>query len=648
VGNRYWVDETLQTCNYLLSKRDLKSLQTLLSELEESWNPAKPDSRSQKIRAYRDEAQKLLQDQQRTIEQMRRLIDQRKLYAARELLNTHAAVLDEQAAYRSTIDTGITQAQELLKRAQLRTTSKDEKIELSRQALQRCADYKEARDLLSTMPPSPPRNLQARVGGTVVRLTWELSVTPRVEYKVVRKAGSQPVSIKDGIVLETVAGNIYDDAEPEMGVPLYYAVFAVYEDVPSLQGALLQQPVLLVQDVRNVIVQVNDRLVELAWQTPPNVQSVVVVRKEQTPPRSMDDGVKLPILDSRHLVDRNVFNGSCYYYALYSQFKDHNNRLVSSPGTIVSATPETPPEVITRLEITHAKQTQGYVVQVRWNAPTKGKVVVLRSTQQVSFKMGDVIPENDLKRLGQLLEGYQNMVRDQWSQPGMAYYVPIVLFGGMAYIGSSQLYVCMDDVDELKSQNLGSALRLRWNWPVNCSEALVSYSYAGWPQSNEPGTITRKVTRAEYEFVGHFDIRGTVNQDYYIVVSAIVKQGNEQIITPGARLLARQASKVDLTYEIRQARFGRKQRTLYLSVRTPGKVPTLLLVTKRNGLPFKKTEGELFYRVEGPVSVEKDLPIPLPDKVFPANTFGKLFLEDDTAYDVVKVYHPSEDKLRLG
>lgn len=648
VGNRYWVDDALQTCNYLLTKRDLKGLQTLLVELEAAWNPAKPEGRAQKIRAYKDEMQRLVQDQQRIAEQLRQLTDQRKLYTARQLLSTHAGTLADQEAYRRTIDTGIMQAQEFLKRAQLRTANQDEKIEICRQALRACVDYKEARDLLSTMPPSPPRNLQARVGGTVVSLTWELSSTPRVEYRVVRKARSQPISIKDGVLLETVAGRIYDDAKPEIGVPLYYALFAVCEDVPSTQGALLQQPVLLVQDVTNVTVRVNDHLVELAWQMPPNVQSVVVVRTEQAPPRSIDDGVRLPTLDSRHLVDRGVHNERTYYYAIYSQFKDQDNRLVTSPGVVVAATPETPPEVITHLDITNTKQSQGYAVQLRWNAPAKGKIVVLRSEQQASLKVGEVIPVDELKQFGRLLDGHQETARDHWSQPGIAYYTPIVLFGGMAYIGRSQRYVCMDDIDDLKFQNLGTALRLRWNWPASCLEALVSYSYSSWPQPNEATTITRKVTRAEYEFQGHFDIKGTVNQDYYILVSAVVKQGNDQVITPGARLHARQASKIVLTYEIRQARFGRKQRTLHLSVRTPGMVPTLLLVCKRHGLPFKKTEGELFHRVEGPIKIEKDLPIPLPDKVFPTNTFGKLFLEDDSSYDVVSVHHPSEDKLRLG
>ncbi len=648
VGNRYWVDDALQTCDYLLNRRDLKGLQTQLVELEGAWNPSKPDARIQKIHTYKDQLQRLVQDQRRIAEQLRHLMEQRQFYTARQLLTSQVGTLSDPESYRRTIEAGITQGQDLLKRAQSRTIGQEERMDLCRQALRVCADYKEARDLLSTMPPSPPRDLQAKVGGMVVSLAWDLSTTPGVAYKIVRKARSQPVSPQDGVVLGTAAGRIYADTQPEIGLPLYYAVFAMYEEVPSAQGATLQQPVLLVQDLTNVTVQVNDRLVELSWQTPSNVQSRIVVRKEQTAPRSMEDGVRLSTLDPRRLVDRDVQNEHTYYYAIYSQFRDQNNRLVTSPGVVVSARPETPPEVITHLDITHTKLAQGYAVQLSWTAPSKGKIAVLRSEKPVSLKAGEVIPVDELKRYGRLLEGYQETLRDNWSGPGIVYYTPIVLFGGMAYIGASRRYVCMDDVDDLKYQNLGTALRLRWDWPANCQEALVSYSYAGWPQPNEATTITRKVTRAEYEFLGHFDIRGTLNQDYYILVSAVVKQGNDQVITPGASIHARLASKITLMYEIRQARFGRKQRMLLLSARTPGTVPTLLLVCKRNGLPFKKTEGELFHRVEGPFKIEKELTIALPDKAVSANTFGKLFLDDDNLYDVVSVHHPSEDKLRLS
>ena len=204
-------------------------------------------------------------------------------------------------------------------------------------------------------------------------------------------------------------------------------------------------------------------------------------------------------------------------------------------------------------------------------------------------------------------------------------------------------------MSDLKYQNLGTALRLQWTWPANCQEVLVSYSYADWPQPGGAKANTQKVIRAQYDYSGHYDIRGLANQDHYIVVAAIVKQGNDQIVAPGARIHARLASKIVVTYEIKNPRnlFGPKQRTLHLYARTPGTLPTLLIVSKQGRLPINKAEGEVMHRVEGPIRIEKDLVIALPDKAFPPKTFGKLYLEDDSLYNVVSVNHPSEDRLRL-
>lgn len=649
VGNRYWVDDSLAEIYGLLTAQETKAAEERLKIVEGAWTPSKPDGRVQKIREYKAEIQRLMRAQQQTLEQLHQLIDRRQFYTARQFLSTHVREpFPNQQVYQNAITEGISQAQNMLKRAQSLTISHEEKAELCLQALHLCADYKDARDLLSTMPPAPPHNLQARAGGTSVNLTWDPSPSHGVEYKIVRKSYSQPTSLKDGQLLETVTGQMYDDTRPEVGVPLFYAVFTLYEEIVSTQAATLQQPVMLTQNVTNVTVRIADAMVDLSWQVPSNTHSVLVIRKDNMPPQMMNDGMRLSLIDFTHLVDTNVQNGHTYFYGIFCQFKDHNGRLVNSPGITRSATPEIPPAPITHLLIESTKIAQGYQVRLSWQPPTKGRGVVLRSAQQMSLRVGEVIPASQLDRYGQILQDRQDTLTDEWTHSGIGYYTPVVIFREMAYIGASQRYACVDDVSNLKYQNIGIALRMQWSWPANCQEVIVAYGYNGWPQLDEATANIRKVTRAEYDFHGHYDIRGATNQDHYIVVAAIIKQGSEQIIAPGARVLAGLASKIVVTYEIRQPKFGRKKRTLHLYVRTPGQLPALLLVSKRDGLPFRKTEGEPFHQVEGPLTIEKELAIELPDKAFPPRTFGKLYLVDDHEYNVVTIQHPSEDKLRLG
>lgn len=646
VGNRYWVDTLLEQT---ITSQNPTQAQDWLREAEELWKPTRPDARALKIRDQKVILQQRMEGQRQNTDQLYQLMKQRKFYAARDFLSSHRKNIDEWQTNQQAVEQKITEAQHLLRQAQTGTISQQQRMDLCRKALQVCADYEEAYNLLRTMPPDAPRNLQARLGEAIVSLQWDLSPTASVSYRILRKAHTQPVSSKDGSVLATINGRAYDDTAPEIGLPLYYAVFAECEGVLSTQSATLNEPILLIKDVEKETVGINHQQIELSWQSPPHVEQVIVVRKEQSAPRSIHDGQRLPLVHPTRLVDRDVQNEHTYYYAIYCQFKDQRGNIVTSAGKVVQAIPEMPPSPITQIDIVHSKTPQGYRVQLNWARPLKGKAVVLKSTQPTSLKAGGIVQAAHLKEYGQVLEGQADSVIDIWPHPGMGYYTPIVLFGGMAYIGTSCRHACIDDVSDLRYENLGNALRLEWTWPQRCQEVIVSYSGAGWPQANDPLVISRRVTRAEYESQGHFDLKEAPNRDYYIGVAAIIQQEGEQISGLGIRVHARLASKVSLTYEIKQAGFlGRHKRTLHLHARKSGVLPTLVLVKSQGRLPLQRGEGELFYRLEGPTPIKDELTLELPNTSFPQRTFGKLYLEDDIEYERVTIHHPDVDKLRLG
>lgn len=651
VGNRFFVDELLDECQDLLSQHAFTKAEEKLKLIEEAWHPKKSDARCQRIQQCREEIQRAIEEQQRIVQQLKQYMNARQFLTAREyLVNQGRDSVPDKESYLRTITTEITQAQDLLKRAKVSGVSIDQKIDFCMQALRVCVDYKEARDLLSTAPPSAPRNLQAKVGGSTISLQWEPSATRHVSYKVVRKVRSQPVSVKDGQLLETVTGYVFDDTQPEIGMPMFYAVFAALQDVVSTAAATLSQPVMLTGDATEISLTVNDHFVDLSWHAPPNVQNVVVVRKEKTLPGSMNDGKHLIPLDFGHLVDRDVENSRLYFYSIYCQFKDFHGRIVTSAGVTQQATPEPPPAAVTAMEVETVRVAQGYEVKLRWVPPNKGRAVVLKSERPPELKHGDTLRKATLDQYGAMLEERPDSVSDLWSQPGIAYYTPLVIFQEMAYVGTPQRVVVIDDVSNLRCQNLGTAIRLLWTWPANCQEALVSYNYDGWPQPHSLTANTQRVTRAEYDYQGHYDIKSAQDRDHYIVVAAVIKQGNVSIAGAGLRVQARLASRIAVTYEIKTARnlFGPKKHLLHISSRTSGTLPTLLLILKQGRLPTRKAEGEPFHRLEGPIPIVNDLEFELPERAFAPKTFGKLYLEDDSRYDEVTIHHPGEEKLRLS
>ena len=650
VGNVFWIDEVLIECEGLLNHEEVKTADERLRTVERAWVPKKADERVKKISRYREKIKSLVQEQQKHLEQLRQMIDQHHFYGAQRYLTTLPVRLAKDVAHdKKIISEKIERTRELVKQAQLPSSNIDRKAELCLQALQICADAAEARALLSTIPLAPPSNVQARVHGTVVSLSWDASLNRGVSYKLVRKSRSRPSSVTDGTLLGTITGRACDDTQPENGIPLFYAVFSAYDEIASTQPSVLPHPVLLVCDVSNVTTFVDDHLVDLRWRLPEHVHDVVVVRTSGSPPTSYHDGTCLSFTDKSHLVDRTVQNDRHYYYGIYCLYQDYDQRPISSSGVIKEVIPEAPPTAITELDIQSEHGPLGYEVRLNWRSPAKGQVMVLKTARPSTLKTQNRIPCNELKKHGTVLQGQANMLTDRLNEPGIMYYTPVVIFQNNAYIGAMHRHVCVEDVTNLEVENLGNALRLQWTWPQNCQEALVCFDYAQWPKPNQATTNVTRVSRSEYEYYGHYDIRGVTNNDYYIVVAAVVKHGKEEIIANGARLQARLASKVVLTYEIKQARglFSPKQCMLHLSVRSPGQIPTLLLVNKQGRLPVMKTEGEIFHRLPGPFLLEGHLEIPLPDKARPPRTFAKLYLEDDKYYNEVIIHHPSEDKLRL-
>lgn len=210
-------------------------------------------------------------------------------------------------------------------------------------------------------------------------------------------------------------------------------------------------------------------------------------------------------------------------------------------------------------------------------------------------------------------------------------------------------FPCIHEVRNLKFQNTSLGLRLNWIWPIDCNEVRVFYSTERWAEPDKKEiqqSVT--VTRSEYEALGHYLLRGATQQNYYIVVSLVMYYKGQQTFTPGTRLYVPLTSKMDITYEIKNPRFGYKQRTLHIYTQTPGILPTLLLMTRQGDIPMSKTESTVLHREQGPLSIQREHIIELPDTRFPTKTFGRLFLEDDSLYSVIIIHLPHERKLRLG
>lgn len=654
-GNRTWVQFLLNEAKQAFDGRDYPAAKDFLDQASQAWPGAKTGPVLQRLKELESQIAPAKEQQNALLRQLKAAVQDKQFYTARNLLvqaeQTLPAGSRELTTTRQQVETAIREVESKLTAARrLEATDPEKLVQIYYDVVQICRDCQEAKDALARTPPSGPTSVQATVGGTVIHLTWQPSQSRDVRYTVVRKQRSRPVSVGDGEKLATVAGTVYDDATAEAGVPIFYAVFADREGVSSKDGATVATPVLLLAEVTQLMAQVSDRRVSLQWQTPPNVDDIVVLRSDRGYPRSITDGQRIPLLGKQQAVDTGVENDRKYFYTVICQFVDYSGKRITTSGVHAEAIPQQPPEPIRELRIVASGPLHDRQIDLQWRPPRKGEVVIVKSDKPLGLNFGDVVPRQALAKYGNVLAAVANQARDKISQFGFYYYLPVVVFQDTAYIGQEQRYVCVDDVSGLSVQNLGHALRLQWEWPANCQEAIVAYSHQGWPQPGTSGTTAVSLTKAQYDLRGYHDISNPTQADYYTTVFAVINHDDQRITSAGQTTACRKRitlkSRIGLTYEIKKPWFG-SNFTLTLDINGQGTVPALLLVRKQNGLPMTKADGEIVLRLPPQSVSERRLTIKLPEDVKRPQSFAQLFLEEDEGYEFVTIRKPDRDKLRL-
>lgn len=298
--------------------------------------------------------------------------------------------------------------------------------------------------------------------------------------------------------------------------------------------------------------------------------------------------------------------------------------------------------------IREANLNAQHMVRIDWWAPvSNGSVAILRSTQALE-QQGKAIPLTQLDQLGTLLEDRGNYALSPWHAAELTWYTPVILLRQQAYLGRSQSYYCLEGVSNLQYQLLGSVLRLRWLWPDQCQEVLISYSTQQEFSHHDAGATTCTVSRGEYEQRGYYDLRVLASRDCFLLVSATLQLKDQRAVAEGVYLAVRLSGQMVITYTIKRATLWQRKLTLHLTIDPPGPLPALLLVYKEGRLPLRKSDGDLLHRIAPESQGRGSVQIELPLQPLPVGSFGKLFLEDETLYREWIIHHPGEHYMRLS
>ena len=193
-------------------------------------------------------------------------------------------------------------------------------------------------------PPPPCTNFTATSGNSTMILSWTNPTdTDFVGVKILRKEGSYPTSVIDGILVYTGANTSYTDITVINDIAYYYRTFSFdwdsnYNTTEAGQEATAT-PHLTVGAISNFTATSGNSQIVLSWINPTGgvFIGVKILRQTITYPTSVTDGTVVYAGANNSYIDTTVVNGTTYYYRAFP-YDINNNYNSTTVGQEISAT----------------------------------------------------------------------------------------------------------------------------------------------------------------------------------------------------------------------------------------------------------------------------------------------------------------------
>lgn len=394
----------LPSCNVI----DLRSALTNLKNVVPNYQANAGSFASKKIAEYETTIAKKIKEEETTgasyKKDVEKIQEQMTLKNYQQALNLALNLRRTYTTYNVDNTTGLindinkvlsvakTQVQQA--KAYLAQKNENQVIACAAKALDVCADYSEARQILP--PPEAPGNVKVNVtGNNAVRIEWTKNGNQNLTtYTIIKKVGSKPTGTADGTIIESnLTINFYEDSNVVSATPYYYAVFADRCEKPSALTASAGA-VQVFLDVQNVRQEVVTDAISVKWDTPHNVKAIEVWKKEgSVAPSNAGDGTKLAIKDLDGFTDVAV-TGECSYLILCQYDIGGTQKYSQGIRRVFKKY-----EQLQKLDrVSILPQPTGEFL-LKCNLPQNGKLSVVYSKERLACRVDTVLQMLDFNKL---------------------------------------------------------------------------------------------------------------------------------------------------------------------------------------------------------------------------------------------------------
>ena len=256
--------------------------------------------------------------------------------------------------------------------------------------MSKARDDPELAGRLAAVPPPPPREATARMDGDHMLITWKpgAAATGRVQYRVMRGRDRAPRSPAEGtaVVTRTERTDVTDAEAPPGARTVLQRLRRAWRRhvVPARQRAAGRPSPRRSPTCRSAA---GDTSVAATWRAHSGADRVIVVRREDDPPRGWDDGTAVEA-SLGGFTDTGLRTGTEYYYRISDVLPD-----AGRPAPLLARRhhrgrcPNPPPRPVADLHVTGPGDGDAVMVAT-WTPPPYGRVRLMRSDEPLPWPAG--------------------------------------------------------------------------------------------------------------------------------------------------------------------------------------------------------------------------------------------------------------------
>ena len=515
--------------------------------------------------------------------------------------------------------------------------SKPQRMAMYVAAVEICSDHPVAKAKLREDPPSGPADAYGKLGDRSFTIKFMAPAEASgVTYCIFREKNSLPRITEDTRPLAEVPTTVYVDKTLDPGVEYYYSIYSKRWGILSKEGAHLG-PVMTISEVDTVTLEPIDGGLRIMYEKPRGASRVRLWRTDGS---GNGIGTEIALNGQTVYDDIGLAGGKKYHYLFVAEYEGRN-KVERSQGVVFSGTTVDAPKPVKDLKIKWNKSDGTYTA--KWS--TTEPVTLYCTPKRITIpgnmvKMDDIV--SWMKPIEPIVE-YSDGIRFSLPDGSVQYIYPIIPRGKVGIKGTEMMVANLKPFRDVEKTISNKDCVITMAWPDDAVEAKLVISNGEVRSLDDIDAEIKTVRREEYMEERQIRIPMGRSAKKCINIFALYRINEEMIASRGIAVDVYSAECRKVRYTVRQEKGG--MRMEFSADADVSEIPPILAVQVAEGIPLKRSDGEVIWRSHNPVQLTQGkgvLTVQCKNLEDPARM--RVFFENDADYNMFRFMHPLYDR----